>query len=110
MGYDAWVAFLLTIIISVVCQVACLIVMHRVFDYNVKEYIKKIIIPCSLVTLLLPLPLYMVHEVLDGAWARLIVESFASVLVTVLLLFMLVFSKAEKNMVIFYVRKVLKRA
>lgn len=110
MGYDAWVAFLLTIIISVVCQVACMIVMHRVFDYNVKEYINKIIIPCLLITLLLPLPLYLAHEVLEGTWTRLIVESFGSVLVTVLLLFLLVFSKAEINMAMSYIRKVLKRA
>lgn len=109
-GYDAWVAFLLTIIVSIICQVACLIIMHSVFEYSVKEYFYRIIIPCIAITLLLPLPLCIMHNYIEGAWSRLIAESIGSVLLTVLLSLLFFFSRVERNMMVHHVKRIMKMA
>lgn len=110
LGYDAWIAFLLTIIVSIICQIVCLIIMRNVFQYSFKDYIKTIIFPCALISVLLPIPLYCLHGVIYSPLFRLLLECLASVLISVLLMFVIVLSKAEKEMAKDYVSNILKRA
>lgn len=109
LGFDAWVAFVVTIVFSVICQIVCLLIMHSVFNYSYWDYIKRIVIPCASMTLLVPiLPLTIVYTI-DDSFLRLLLISLASFVVTVSLLYYVFLSSAEKELASQFVRKIVKK-
>lgn len=109
LGFDAWVAFLVTIVFSVICQLVCLIIMHSVFKYSYWDYLKRVVLPCAFMTLLVPLlPVFMVHT-MDDSFLRLLLISLASLAATVCLLYFVFLSSAEKGLAVKFVRKIIKK-
>jgi len=109
LGFDAWVAFLVAIVFSVICQFVCLIIMHSVFKYSYWDYLKRVVLPCAFMTLLVPLlPVFMVHT-MDDSFLRLLLISLASLAATVCLLYFVFLSSAEKELAVKFVRKIIKK-
>lgn len=108
-GFDAWVVFVLTIIISFFSQVVCLIVMHHVFHFSYWEYIKNVVCPCTIMTLLVPILPISILLTMDSSILRFLLVVISSCAVTSLLLYFVVFNKPEKALVQGYLRKIYKR-
>lgn len=108
MGFDAWIVFALTIVVSILCQIACLIVMHHVFSYSYWEYIRNVIFPCLIMTLLVPLAPLAIKIVMSESLLRLLLVVVVSLAVTSALLYFVFFSKSEKQLVQGYIKKLLK--
>ena len=104
MGYPAWIVFLVTIIFSVVNQTVALVAMHRVFEYNYKDYARQILFPCLSMTLLVPVVPYLITQVMDDSLLRIVLVSMASVAATAILLYFAFMTSAERNMVKQYAR------
>ena len=98
-GYDAWTAFLITIIISLLNQVVCVAAMVRVVDYGYRQYLRDIILPCLLVTLLVPIIPFVLTRVMSDSFVRLICICIISVVITMILSYLLLLSRHEKNVV-----------
>lgn len=109
MGNEAWIVFLLTIIVSILCQIACLIVMHDVFQYSYKEYIHKTIMPCVAMTILVPPLPFAITSLMHDSLLRLLLVSLTSLIVTVILSYYAFLNVAEKNLVHQYVLRLTKR-
>lgn len=108
MGFDAWIVFVLTIIISVFCQIACLIVMHSVFRFSYKDYVYNIVLPCVAISLLVPvLPLLLTAVMEDSVW-RLLLVGIASLVSTVVLLYFVFMTTSEKKLVNSYFQKLIQ--
>lgn len=105
MGFDAWIAFLLTIIISILCQITCLVVMHDVFHYSYKEYVCNTIMPCIAMTILVPLLPTAITYFMPDSFLRLILVSSSSLVVTVTLLYYCFLDNSEKGIVNSYIKK-----
>ena len=86
-GYEAWIVFLLTIIISILCQIACLIIMHDVFQYSYKEYAFKIIMPCFVMTIIVPLLPFTITRLMEESLLRLLMVCLTSLIVSVTLFY-----------------------
>lgn len=99
MGFDASIVFVLTIIVSIICHLVCLIIMHHVFPYSYKEYLQKIIMPCAAMTVLVPLLPFAIRWFLPGSLIRLLLVSLASLAVTVALAYSFFLNISEKELV-----------
>ena len=109
MGFDAWIVFVVTIIISILCQVVCLMVMHNVFTFSYRDYIRSVVLPCLAMTILVPvLPLSVTLIMEDSIW-RFFLVCFASITSTLLLLYFVFFSTPEKNLVRQNMQKLFKK-
>lgn len=98
MGADAWVVFLITIIVSFFNQIIALIAMHKVFEYSYKDYCRQIVYPCITMSLLVPPLPYAITLVMNDSIWRLLIISIASVLSTSLLLYVAFLTPSEKGM------------
>ena len=105
MGYDAWIVFLLTIFISILCQIACLVVMHNVFRYSYREYVCHTIMPCIKMTLIVPILPFTITCLMQDSFFRLILVSLTSLVVTVMLLYFCFLNTSEKNLINGYIQK-----
>ncbi len=106
-GFEAWIVFLLTIIVSVVCQIACLIVMHCVYNYSYSDYCRNTLLPCLIMTILVPLVPFAITCIMSDSFLRLMLVCFSSLLVTTTLLYFVFFTASEKVLVQGYLRKLL---
>lgn len=109
LGADAWVAFLITIIVSIFNQAISLVAMKRVFQYSYRDYIKRIIEPCFALTLLVPIIPIFISVLMPDSFIRVVIISLTSVIVTVALLYLFFLSPSEKALMQSYLQRVLKR-
>jgi len=105
MGCDAWIVFLLTIIVSVLCQIVCLLVMHKVFPFSYAEYVRRTVLPCMAMTVLVPLLPFAITCWMDDSLIRLLLVSIASLAVTLFLLYFVFLNASEKVIVHNYLRR-----
>ncbi len=108
MGYDAWTVFLITIIVSIINQSVCLIAMHQVFRYDYKEYLRYIILPCLVLTIIVPIIPYVISHYMNESIWRIILVGVSSIVITVTLLYVFFLTNSEKNLVKKYVSKIKK--
>lgn len=107
-GFEAWIVFLLTIFVSVLCQIVCLMIMHRIFPFNYREYICHTVMPCITMTILVPiLPVAITHFMHDSL-LRLFLVSLSSLLITIILLFSYFLNDSEKRFVHNYIQRHIK--
>lgn len=109
MGFNAWITFLMTIFFSVLCQIVCLIVMHSVFSFSYKDYIKQIVYPCMMMTILVPIFPAILSALMKSSLMCLAIVSMASVLATCTLLYICFLTVQEKELVADLIRKFLKK-
>ena len=104
LGYGATSVFTITIIIMAINQIVCLWVLHSIFRFNVKEYIKTVILPCVIITII---PLSAVSYLCDimpsTAW-RFVFIAIANLLM-IAILFYLTMSSNEKASIKTYINK-----
>lgn len=105
-GCEAWTVFLLTIIVSILCQIVCLLVMHDVFHFSFIEYWNSTIMPCVAMTALVPLLPFAITRLMDDSFLRLLLVSITSFIVTASLLYCFFLNASEKVLVRSYFLKI----
>ena len=73
------------------------------------DYIKKIILPCSLIMVLLPSILFPIAHTLPDSFVSLLIIIFADVIIGMVVAYFLVFERNEKALVCQLVSKIIKR-
>lgn len=109
LGFEAWIVFVCTIFISVVNQIVCIIVMHGVFRFSYRDYLRSVVFPCIAMTLLVPILPYSITFIMNDSFWRLLAVSFASLSSATLLLVFIFFTSSEKSLFLSIIRRVLKR-
>lgn len=107
-GLEAWSVFVVTIIVSIVNQVASVYAMHKVFVFSMQAYLKQIILPCFLMTLMVPLLPYIIYCTMDDSVIRLLLITLTCVIVTLVLLYLLFLTDSEKDIAKSYIDKICK--
>ena len=71
-GTSAVSVFWISLFVAIVNQGICLIVLRGIFNYSIRAYIRKVIIPCTIVSVtVLPIPFFL-HSFLEAGVTRLI--------------------------------------
>ena len=78
-------------------------------SFSYREYFMRIILPCLIMTAVIPLLLIQINNLLDTSFFKLIIESLSSIVLTSLLLYFLLFSGAEKNLAKQFLSKILRK-
>lgn len=105
LGMEAWVVFMVTVLISVINQIIAVLAMNQVLSFSIKDYLKQIILPCLLMMLIVPLVPYLLTCVMQDSIMRLIIVSLMSFLLSLVLLYSLFLSKSEKSIAKSYLTK-----
>lgn len=108
-GYSAVSTFVICIVISIINQAVCLLLLRRIFPYSITEYVKKVVIPCLLLTIIAPIIPYIIHLFFTEGIIRLLFVVLMSIGVTSLIAYLLVLTKDEKQIIISYLSKVVAR-
>lgn len=97
--------------LGVICinQVICMYLLKQIFPYSIRQYMKDAILPCllvSLVALILPLAL---HYAIPESFIRLVLVAVVGVGSVIVSSYYLALNASEKEMVVGFVRKILKK-
>lgn len=97
-GYDAVSVFIITIIISIINQIVCLVTASKVFKIECIDYLKKVILPCVLFSTILLAITYLCNIVLDKSFLRLVISIGVELLVAIPLAYLLGFDESQKSL------------
>lgn len=73
LGYDANSVFIITIVISAINQVACLSVLHAIFKFDWGKYLRVVILPCIIITIVTFVIVIHVKPILPSSILRLLI-------------------------------------
>lgn len=104
LGYSANSAFITTIIISCLNQSVCLFLTNREYSFGIGVYIKKIVLRCVALIVLLPIIPGLIRYLMPESLGRVFAVSAFSLLIGALLVYCIVFEGSEKSIVKQFVR------
>lgn len=107
LGYCAEYAFILTIIITIINQSACLILLNKLFPLNLRSYLYDVLLPCVFSLIAIPSLLYMLTFLLNEGFIRLFLIVIADIVVGLSFFYFIMLKRNERVYVINLVRKVL---
>lgn len=106
LGYGATSVFVITILIMGINQIVCLWVLHSIFKFSVTKYIKEVVIPCIIITII---PLFVVSSTSNAIGSSSIWNFIVVTIVNLLAVgisFYLTMNSAEKQIVKSYIVKI----
>ncbi len=109
MGMDAVSVFVMTIVFSTFQIITSMAMLHRIFDYRISDYLRRVLLPCLLfvgLNLVGPLAVYCN---IDSSWQRFVLTCATEVVLGGLLSYFIVMDKREKVLLIGYVHKLFCR-
>ena len=99
LGYSPLSVYWVNLFICIVLFIVCFEQTMKVFPFSRIEYIKKVFIPCIVVTLLLFALLKLISTLLVESFVKLTLVCVLSVIITGSLSYALVFNAQEKKMI-----------
>lgn len=109
LGYNPNSVYIVSLIVTILNLIASIIVVHRLFPFSYLQYFREVIIPCGIVTILSPVLPILISKTLTVSFVRLITICFIDVVTILVLTYLLVLTKAEKNVFNSYIIRVLKK-
>lgn len=105
LGYDAYMVFFVVIFITVINQVACLLVLHKIFKFEWMRYLREVIYPCIILTIATTITILLINNLMNSSVFRLIIV-FVLTGVVILALLYLTMNPEEKNNVKSFLSKI----
>lgn len=105
MGYEAESVFVLTIIFTIINQIICLYLLHSLFEFSYLEYLKQIILPCFLISIVLPVLPMVIRINMNESFVRFLSIGFSDIVLALPLIYFIILNKSEKSFVIQYINK-----
>lgn len=102
LGYGATSVFVVTIFVTIINQIVCLWVLYSIFRYNVFGYVKTVVLPCIVLTVVPLLVASHIQLNMSASFWRLLIIFVANILVTTTLL-LLTMNGSEKNIIKSYI-------
>ena len=98
-GAPAVSVYLIDTVMSVVLFVVSLLVFRTIFPLDMGEYLRKVILPCALLALVLPVALYLPIRILPAGLWRFLLVCALSVVVSAAVSYAFVLNGDEKDIV-----------
>lgn len=109
LGYDSYIVFIITIILTVVGSIARLIMAQIYASMKVKDYIYHVYVPCFFVTIFSFIIPYVIRQLLEESFLRFVIVVGISVLITLIGIYIFGINKDEKTLVKQIVRNKLRK-
>lgn len=108
-GMPAYSVFIICIIFTILTQIACLYVMNKVFPVDFIAYTKNIIAPLICTAFLSPIVGYLITQVMEESFIRLVIVGFISLGISLMLSYIIVLNIEEKKAVTAFIIKKIKK-
>ena len=105
LGFDAYVVFVVIIVINLIAHVIGMFLVHCYVRYSVMKAIRIIYIPCILVALCSTVPSFLVRESMAPSFLRLIVVGASYEILLGITVWIFALGNEEKKLVIQYLSK-----
>lgn len=89
----------LNIFVCVILFIVCLFLLKSIYPISILDYIKRIIIPCGVFSLLAPILPFFLHHVMGVSFIRVVIVAIVSLLICALLSLALIFNNEEKTLI-----------
>lgn len=97
MGYNPYVVFILTIIISILNQIVCLIEVKKVFYIKLNEYFSDVILSCLVFVIGLFILPYSLMYLMDSSFTRLILIVLSTILIAIPLAYRIGLTSSQRE-------------
>ena len=104
-GANPNAVYCVSLFVTIVNQIVCNFLLKRVFDYSIKDYLKKVIIPCCLFFVLVPILPIMISMFIPSSFFRLVLTVALSAIMSLIVSYFIVLDKTEKNILVGFIRK-----
>lgn len=104
LGFDPVSVYWVSLIITIINQYVCNLLLRRIYTYSLMEYGIKVIIPCVLFSILVPIPPYIITTLIPSSFLRLLITGCISVVTSVAVSYLFVLDKSEKQMVLSFIK------
>ena len=108
-GGSPVVVYLISLFVTLLNQVVCLILLKEIFPYRIKDYLKKVILPCLIVSILSSLLPFVLHCFINTTFVKLLLVVVVGVGGTLLFSYLFALSNYEKQLLKGIARKFIRR-
>lgn len=108
LGYSPTAVYWVSLIITLINQFICNLLLKRVFSYSLMYYLRKVILPCAIFTILVPILPYATTCILPSSFGRLLAVVAVTVLVSIVVTYYLILDSYEKESVVSFIKLRLK--
>ena len=105
LGFDPVAVYWVSLIITIVNQLVCNLLLKKVYPYSLKEYCRKVIIPCVVFVILVPLLPFAITMIFPVSFLRLLLTGAISVLISITVSYFLVLDKPERTMFLNFIKR-----
>lgn len=98
-GAPAYIVFVILVLINFINQPISLYLLRKIFPYSYCEYLKTVIVPCLLFSILTPILPICIHLIMRESFIRLFTVGVVSVISSVVVSYIFVLSENEKVLV-----------
>ena len=98
-GASPETVFGISLIISIINQIVCLIVLKGIFEYSIRKYLTDVMMPCVLVSIVVLPFSYGAHKLMDVGFLRLILVTLINIVLSAVAIFKLGLNKKEQRLV-----------
>lgn len=99
MGYSGTIVLIVNAFSNIACAIGRTVYMRRLINLNLNKYLKEVVLPISLVTILsVPIPIYLSQKLVQG-WGSLIVISSVAMVSVVVSSYLVALNKVEKQQI-----------
>ena len=96
--------FWASLILTIISQPVSLYLLHNVFVFSYVDYLKGVVLPCILFSLLMPIIPILCHYNMGIGFMRLAVVVIGSVLPSIFLVYFVVLNSKEKDLILSFVK------
>ena len=107
-GFEAEIVFIVNIIFAIINTVWCLIYTNKIFYFNLKQYLREVMIPCGIMSLLAPVFPVIVSEFFPESFLRLIISFVSSAAILAISSYFVILRNNEKVFVKQIIKSLLK--
>lgn len=108
-GLPAYWVFIILILVNFINQWVSLYLLKRIFSYSYREYINKVVLPCLLFSIVVPIVPAIVHFLFMESFVRFLIVGLLSVSVSIVFLYWVIMTRTEKAFVKNIVNKITKK-
>lgn len=109
LGGNPTSVFVVSLAMTILNQIVSLFIVRKVFEYSIREYLKTVMLPCVIVSVLLPIVPFLITKCMKVSFVRLAIVCVADVLLAGAISYFIALDSSEKKMVLSFVNKVIKK-
>lgn len=109
LGYDAPTVYWISLFITIINQIVCLVLLKRVFNYSYKEYLLRVIMPCCVFLILAIITPFLITRFVGQSYVRLFVNSLVSLITSIAIAYVVMLEPSEKILVKTFLKRIITK-